>query len=67
MDLPALGPSALVLLATLIDSPSPADLLWRRVLGREAPSSRPHTAVGLATVPLALVASTVALWAALQI
>ena len=29
-----------------------ANLLWRRVLGREAPSSVQHTAVGLATVPL---------------
>ena len=44
-----------------------ANLLWRRVLGREAPSSTQHTAVGLATVPLTLLAATVALWAALQI
>jgi arsenical pump membrane protein len=44
-----------------------ANLLWRRVLGREAPSSAQHTAVGLATVPLTLVTATVALWAALQI
>lgn len=44
-----------------------ANLLWRRVLGREAPSSAQHTAVGIATVPLALVAATLALWAALQI
>jgi arsenical pump membrane protein len=44
-----------------------ANLLWRRVLGREAPSSARHTAVGLATVPLTLVTATVALWAALQI
>ena len=43
-----------------------ANLLWRRVLGQEAPSSPQHTAVGLATVPLSLLASTVALWAALQ-
>ena len=44
-----------------------ANLLWRRVLGREAPSSVQHTAVGLATVPLTVLLSTVALWAALQI
>ena len=44
-----------------------ANLLWRRVLGREAPSSVQHTALGLATVPLTLLASTVALWAALRI
>jgi arsenical pump membrane protein len=44
-----------------------ANLLWRRVLGREAPSSAQHTAVGVATVPLTLVAATLALWAALQI
>jgi arsenical pump membrane protein len=44
-----------------------ANLLWRRVLGQEAPSSAQHTAVGLATVPLTLLAATTALWAALQI
>jgi arsenical pump membrane protein len=44
-----------------------ANLLWRRVLGREAPSSAQHSAVGLATVPLTLLASTTALWAALQV
>jgi arsenical pump membrane protein len=44
-----------------------ANLLWRRVLGTEAPASAQHTAVGLATVPLTLLASTVALWAALQL
>jgi arsenical pump membrane protein len=44
-----------------------ANLLWRRVLGREAPTSARHTAVGLATVPLTLLASTTALWLALQI
>jgi arsenical pump membrane protein len=44
-----------------------ANLLWRRVLGREAPSSAQHTAVGLATVPVTLLAATIALWAALQI
>jgi arsenical pump membrane protein len=44
-----------------------ANLLWRRVLGREAPSSPQHTAVGLTTVPLTLATATLALWAALQI
>jgi arsenical pump membrane protein len=44
-----------------------ANLLWRRVLGQEAPASAQHTAVGLATVPLTLLTATVALWAALQI
>ena len=44
-----------------------ANLLWRRVLGREAPASAQHTAVGLATVPITLLTATVALWAALQI
>jgi arsenical pump membrane protein len=44
-----------------------ANLLWRRVLGREAPTSAQHSAVGLATVPLTLLASTTALWAALQV
>ncbi|HEY4627335.1 MAG TPA: SLC13 family permease [Blastococcus sp.] len=44
-----------------------ANLLWRRVLGQEAPTSAQHSSVGLATVPLTLVASTLALWAALQI
>jgi arsenical pump membrane protein len=44
-----------------------ANLLWRRVLGQDAPSSAQHTAVGLATVPLTVLASTVALWAVLQI
>jgi arsenical pump membrane protein len=44
-----------------------ASLLWRRVLGREAPSSLRHSAVGLATVPLTLLAATTLLWAALQI
>jgi arsenical pump membrane protein len=43
-----------------------ANLLWRRVLGRDAPASAQHTAIGLATVPLTLLTSTVALWAALQ-
>ncbi|TFV89558.1 SLC13 family permease [Blastococcus sp. CT_GayMR16] len=44
-----------------------ANLLWRRVLGAQAPSSAHHCAVGLATVPLTLVAATTALWAALQL
>jgi arsenical pump membrane protein len=44
-----------------------ANLLWRRVLGRAAPTSAQHSAVGLATVPLTLLASTTALWAALQV
>jgi arsenical pump membrane protein len=44
-----------------------ANLLWRRALGQEAPSSLQHTAVGLVTVPLTLLTATVALWAALQI
>jgi arsenical pump membrane protein len=44
-----------------------ANLLWRRVLGADAPASARHTAVGLATVPLTLVAATTALWAALQL
>jgi arsenical pump membrane protein len=44
-----------------------ANLLWRRVLGRETPSSEQHTAIGVATVPLTLLAATVALWAALRI
>jgi arsenical pump membrane protein len=44
-----------------------ANLLWRRVLGRDAPTSMRHTAVGLATVPLTLLAATTALWAVLQV
>jgi arsenical pump membrane protein len=44
-----------------------ANLLWRRVLGREAPSTAQHSVVGLATVPLTLLAATAALWAALQL
>jgi arsenical pump membrane protein len=44
-----------------------ANLLWRRVLGRTAPTAGHFSAVGLATVPLTLVASTTALWAALQV
>ena len=44
-----------------------ANLLWRRVLGTDAPASAQHTTVGLATVPLTLLTATVALWAALQL
>jgi arsenical pump membrane protein len=44
-----------------------ANLLWRRMLGHTAPSAVRFSAVGLATVPLTLVASTVALWLALQV
>ena len=44
-----------------------ANLLWRRVLGDAAPSGARFSAVGLATVPLTLLAATVALWAALHL
>jgi arsenical pump membrane protein len=44
-----------------------ANLLWRRALGPAAPSGARFSAVGLATVPLTLLAATTALWAALQI
>jgi arsenical pump membrane protein len=44
-----------------------ANLLWRRVLGREAPSAAQHTATGLATVPIILLLATATLWAALQL
>jgi arsenical pump membrane protein len=44
-----------------------ANLLWRRVLGHEAPRAGRFTTVGLATVPLTLLAATVALWVGLQI
>jgi arsenical pump membrane protein len=44
-----------------------ANLLWRRVLGELAPGARRYSAVGLATVPLTLVGSTVALWLALKV
>jgi arsenical pump membrane protein len=45
-----------------------ANLLWRRVLGREAaPSALRFSAAGLATVPLTLLGSTAALWLALQV
>jgi arsenical pump membrane protein len=44
-----------------------ANLLWRRVLGADAPGAARFTLVGLATVPLTLAAATVALWLALQV
>jgi arsenical pump membrane protein len=44
-----------------------ANLLWRRVQGPAAPTAARFSVVGLATVPLTLVAATTALWVALQI
>jgi len=44
-----------------------ANLLWRRVLGELAPGARRFSAIGVATVPLALLGATVALWAALLV
>jgi arsenical pump membrane protein len=44
-----------------------ATLLWRKALGVHAPGSLRFSAVGLATVPLGLIAATAALWAALQV
>jgi arsenical pump membrane protein len=44
-----------------------ANLLWRRALGGAAPSGARFGLVGLATVPLTLLAATTALWAALQV
>jgi arsenical pump membrane protein len=44
-----------------------ANLLWRRVLGADAPGAVRFSAVGLATVPLTLVGATAALWLALQV
>jgi arsenical pump membrane protein len=44
-----------------------ANLLWRRVIGVRAPGALRFSAVGTATVPLALVAATTALWAVLKI
>ena len=44
-----------------------ANLLWRRVLGADAPGAVRFSLVGLATVPLTLVAATAALWVALQL
>lgn len=42
-----------------------ATLLWRRVLGRDAPGLGEFTRLGLVTVPVSLAAATVALWLAL--
>jgi arsenical pump membrane protein len=44
-----------------------ATLLWRKALGSEAPGALRFSAVGLATVPLTLIAATAALWIALQV
>jgi arsenical pump membrane protein len=44
-----------------------ANLLWRRVLGEHAPATARFSAVGLATVPLTLVAATASLWVALKV
>jgi arsenical pump membrane protein len=44
-----------------------ATLLWRKALGSDAPGALRFSAVGLATVPITLVAATVALWAALLV
>ncbi|SEP17946.1 SLC13 family permease [Trujillonella endophytica] len=44
-----------------------ANLLWRRALGPAAPGAAGFSAVGLATVPLTLLAATVALWTALRL
>ncbi|PZA21824.1 arsenic transporter [Modestobacter versicolor] len=44
-----------------------ANLLWRRVLGADAPGAVRFSAVGLATVPLTLVGATAALWLALLV
>ncbi|GAB3304873.1 ArsB/NhaD family transporter [Geodermatophilus aquaeductus] len=44
-----------------------ANLLWRRALGTQAPTAARFSAVGLATVPLTLLAATVALWISLQV
>jgi arsenical pump membrane protein len=44
-----------------------ANLLWRRALNGSAPSARSFSALGVATVPLTLVAATTALWAVLQL
>ena len=44
-----------------------ANLLWRRVLGADAPGAARFSLVGLATVPLTLVAATAALWLTLRL
>jgi arsenical pump membrane protein len=66
------GPAPAIVLAVLLGvniGPnltyvgSVATLLWRQVLGSEhRPRSGEFTVLGLLTVPLALVAATVALW-----
>jgi arsenical pump membrane protein len=43
-----------------------ANLLWRRVLGEQAPSAVRFSLIGLATVPLTLVLATAGLWTALR-
>jgi arsenical pump membrane protein len=44
-----------------------ANLLWRRVLGADAPRAARFTLVGVLTVPLTLVGATAGLWLALQV
>jgi arsenical pump membrane protein len=44
-----------------------ANLLWRRVLGEQAPPALRFSAIGLATVPPTLVLATVGLWIALKV
>jgi arsenical pump membrane protein len=44
-----------------------ANLLWRRVLGADAPGAARFSLIGLATVPLTVAAATAALWLALQV
>jgi arsenical pump membrane protein len=44
-----------------------ANLLWRRVIGVDAPSAARFSAAGLATVPLTLLGSTAALWLAVKV
>jgi len=44
-----------------------ANLLWRRVLGADAPGTARFSLVGLVTVPFTLVGATTALWLALRV
>ncbi|MPQ97567.1 arsenic transporter [Modestobacter sp. I12A-02628] len=44
-----------------------ANLLWRRVMGPDAPTPTRYSLVGLATVPLTLLTATTALWLALEL
>ncbi|WP_254781763.1 SLC13 family permease [Modestobacter sp. DSM 44400] len=44
-----------------------ATLLWRKALGTDAPGALRFSAVGLATVPVTLVAGTAALWLGLLV